>query len=194
MDDQIEQRKAAFWKITHDFGEWAREHEDFVPDNVRAYAFDPDNTPSVFKSFAYMVRFHDEMLNSHPARARKEGLTGPLAPHFETGGLELKAEIEFATLFLCTSLPFQCSQPKGRSKTAKHWRAVAKHYDIRRNPDGDLQLVTSLRAVEIFAVSRTTIRRAVDDGRLTDHRPPGRAPNSPLQLDVAELASLWNPK
>lgn len=194
MDDNNEQRMATFWRIAYEFGEWAREHKDLVSKNVRAYALNPGNTPPVRKSLTYLVRFHDEMLDSRPTRARKEGLTGLLAPHFGTGRRELKAEIEFATLFLSTSLSFLCSQPKGRSDTEEHWRTVARRHKIRHKPDEDLQLITSLRAVEMFAVSRATIRRAVADRRLKDHRAPGHAPNSPLLLDKAELACCWNPK
>ncbi len=48
--------------------------------------------------------------------------------------------------------------------------------------------------VKHFAVSRSTLRRYVKDGRLTDLRPPGKkGTNSALILDLAEVTKYFTP-
>lgn len=42
-----------------------------------------------------------------------------------------------------------------------------------------------------YNVTEATIRRAVKQRQLTDHRPPGHAPNAPLMLDEGELERIW---
>jgi hypothetical protein len=52
-------------------------------------------------------------------------------------------------------------------------------------------IISSDVAITEYNVSRTTIRRAVKDGRLKDYRPEHRADNSPFQLSRAEVAARW---
>ncbi len=51
-------------------------------------------------------------------------------------------------------------------------------------------LTTAKIAARKYDVSYNTLRRAVNDGRLTDHRKPGHASNSQFLLDENEVASL----
>ena len=56
------------------------------------------------------------------------------------------------------------------------------------------KLITAARAADTkrgYYVSIKTLREAVRDGRLTDHRPQGHAPNAKLLLDEEEVARLW---
>jgi hypothetical protein len=46
-------------------------------------------------------------------------------------------------------------------------------------------------AVQKYAVSKVTLRRAVKDGRLRDCRLPGAAKNSPLMVSGSEVAKYW---
>ncbi len=53
------------------------------------------------------------------------------------------------------------------------------------------ELINVCVALQQFLVSSKTLERAVADGRLTDHRPAGHAPNAPLRLDPVEIARHW---
>ena len=52
-------------------------------------------------------------------------------------------------------------------------------------------IITSSVAAGRFHTSRTTLRRHVREGRLTDHRPSGHPSNAPLLLDEEELATRF---
>jgi len=56
------------------------------------------------------------------------------------------------------------------------------------------KLVTAAVAVKRNHVSRSTLRRAIGDGRLTDHRKHDSPKNAPLMLDPTELDRLWPPR
>lgn len=51
--------------------------------------------------------------------------------------------------------------------------------------------ISAAVAAQRYLVTKKTIRTAVADRRLTDHRAPGLADNAPLRLDEAEVARLW---
>jgi hypothetical protein len=53
------------------------------------------------------------------------------------------------------------------------------------------KLITAAVAVKRYDVSRVTLRRAVRDRRLTDHRAAGCMPNAQLILDEDEVAARW---
>lgn len=60
--------------------------------------------------------------------------------------------------------------------------------------DVEVKPITVTVAVKRYAVSRSTLRRAVGKGALRDYRPPGSATNSPLLLDENQVARRWPKK
>ena len=63
---------------------------------------------------------------------------------------------------------------------------------IDPTPKPDTPILIEIAAViDRYHVSKPTVRRAVAEGRLTDHRPPRHAQNARLRLDEKEVAGLW---
>jgi len=52
-------------------------------------------------------------------------------------------------------------------------------------------LIRSCVAIKRYAVSRSTLQRAVEDGRLKSYRPPDATKNSPHLFSEKEIACLW---
>ena len=52
-------------------------------------------------------------------------------------------------------------------------------------------LITLLVAVKEYAASRTTLKRAIADGRLKSYRPPNAAPNAPHKVSRTEVGAIW---
>lgn len=63
-----------------------------------------------------------------------------------------------------------------------------------RTPEAKPQLIKANVAEDRYHVTRSTLKRAVRDGKLTDHRPKGHATNAPLLLDENEIAGSFQPK
>ena len=61
-------------------------------------------------------------------------------------------------------------------------------------PPTPSDLITSTVVTSKYAVSKTTLRRAVKVGRLLDYRIEGTPDNSPLVLSEREVAAIWPKK
>ena len=60
--------------------------------------------------------------------------------------------------------------------------------------DAPPDLIPIAQAVQDYHVSRSTLCRAIADGRLTDHRPPDHKKNAGLRLSRADLDVHWQKK
>ncbi len=71
--------------------------------------------------------------------------------------------------------------------------AILRHWNLKVDWDAQKRKpipITAEIARRKYEIGYNTLRRAVNDGRLTDHRKLGHAPNSPLLLDENEVKSL----
>lgn len=112
----------------------------------------------------------------------------------QVGGFSGQVRISVPTSALPNAKQRKRSVPAATKAAVRGKKPVGSCYELR--PAGFALLdeneerpviVTSKRAVEMFAVGRTTLRRYVSDKKLTDYRKTGSPKNSPLQLSVAEL-------
>lgn len=62
---------------------------------------------------------------------------------------------------------------------------------VTDQPPRPSDLIPMRNALDLFSVSRATLRRCIEDGRLRSYRPPGAAANAAHVFSEAEVARLY---
>ncbi|MBS0189674.1 MAG: hypothetical protein JSR52_00860 [Planctomycetes bacterium] len=85
----------------------------------------------------------------------------------------------------------EIAQEARRHHDAEHGR-VERDDSKNAEPKGrPSSLVTATVACSQYSTSKRTLQRAIKDGRLEDFRQQNRASNSPLLVDLQEVAKNW---